>query len=335
MLNRPFIGEWTKMLVDEQFRKCVTFLYADVTEQGVTNRIPIGSAFFVGVRLFDGADNPGHRVIYVVTPRHVIDVPADLWLRMRLKSDGYRDLPIDQRTWVWHRSSDVAIAAIPFSDAFDWRSIPFEVFADREFVEEHSVGEGDEVFFSGLFIGHYGRGAPQPIIRFGNVALMPREPVTVEISKNPRTMTDVEAYLVEARSWGGQSGSPAFLTFSADRYMGSGLMVGAMPPFALLGLVQGIWKDPKGAMAPDPSGEGIIEVNMGISVVIPAYTISEVLMSDEQKALRDTLAKQVKATAGSMVPPEAVRAEDKSEFERFEDLARNLVNTPKPSKEER
>jgi hypothetical protein len=154
-------------------------------------------------------------------------------------------------------------------------------FATREFVAEHHVGEGDEVFFIGLFTHHYGKTAPEPIIRFGNVALMPRELVRIQTSRRARTFSEVEAYLVECRSWGGQSGSPAFVTFSAGREMSSELRVtGTALPYALLGLVQGTWKHREAVIAPDPSGEGVVEINVGISIVIPAYMIVETLMAD-------------------------------------------------------
>jgi hypothetical protein len=272
------------MLVDEQFRRCVTFLYVDSNQSGGVRR-PVGSVFFVGLPALDDPSQGTARLVFAVTARHVIDGSEELWLRMRTNDGGYEDVALRRDAWVLHPTSDVAVALMPVTPTHELRWIGTEMFATREFVAEHGIGEGDDVFFSGLFIGHYGKGVPQPIIRFGNVALMPREPVKVEISKYPRTLAEVEAYLVEARSWGGQSGSPAFLTFSAQRHMGGDLVVGGMPPFALLGLVQGIWTDPQGAKAPDPSGEGVIEVNMGISVVIPAWAIMDLLLGGELAAV--------------------------------------------------
>jgi hypothetical protein len=298
------------MLVDEQFRKCVTFLYADRPANGGTVRVPIGSAFFVGVDIFD-AESPGSTfAIHVVTARHVIDGPDVLWLRMRLKDGGFADIPVDPQAWIQHPTTDVAAAALNSDPAFDWVYIKWDQFATRELVTEKSVGEGDDVFFSGLFVGHYGESVPQPLIRFGNVALMPREPVRIEISKRPKTWAKVEAYLVEARSWGGQSGSPAFLSFPATRQMGGGVTIGGGPPFALLGLVQGIWKDEEAAKATDPSGEGVVEINMGISVVIPAYKIWEVLMDERLKGLRARTAEQMESSRGSLTTSEATSFEE-------------------------
>lgn len=338
-MTRPVVGEWTRLLIDEHFRKCVTFLYAErpTGEGEAARREPVGSAFFVGLPALDDSGTLVGAFRYAVTARHVIDGHDFLWLRIRTKdgdSQSYVDLPVVKDAWATHPSTDVAIAGMGFAASWDVVHVMREHFADQEFSDKHNLhlGEGDEVFFSGLFVGHYGRGVPQPIIRFGNIALMPHEPVTVQISKHPHTLAAIEAYLVEARSWGGQSGSPAFVTFSPDREMGGGLSVGGYPAFALLGLVQGIWTDPQGAKAPDPSGEGVIEVNMGISVVVPAYKILEVLMSDELEQERQDVLDRLKESAGSLAPASATSADESSdEFDQFEDLTRKLVNTPKPS----
>lgn len=337
-MRRPFVGEWTKMLVNEHFRKCVTFLYADEPDRGAVRRVPVGSVFFVGVPAFPNPAEGTGFFVYAVTARHVVDFPAMLWVRMRLTAGGFVDLPVAKDAWTHHPHTDVAVAAIQLDDSFDAAYLSVDLLATRFIAETPNlapIGEGDDLFFSGLFVGHYGKGIPQPIIRFGNIALMPREPVTIEISKHPYTEADVDAYLVEARSWGGQSGSPAFITFSADRELGLGgaFKVGGATPFAVLGLVQGGWRYREGMKAPDPSGEGFVEVNMGISVVIPDYKILEVLMDDDLQTQRDEARKSHRP--GSLALPEAasVAANESDEFGRFEDLTRQLVNTPKPKDE--
>ncbi|MCA1706021.1 MAG: serine protease [Actinobacteria bacterium] len=318
------------MLVNEQFRKCVTFLYADVrNEKGGVDRVPVGSAFYVAVPLFkDMPQSPG--ALYAVTARHVIESPAPLWIRMRTKSGQVMDRPVAPDAWEQHPSTDVAVAGVSAPDGFDLIALGPMNFATEAFVQQHRVGEGDDVFFSGLFVGHSGKTAPQPIIRFGNIALMPREPVRSEISKYLGTEAAIEAYLVEARSWGGQSGSPAFLSLPPQREIGGGITFSDTPPFALLGLVQGAWKDRKGEKAPDPSGEGFVEVNMGISVVVPAYKIMEVLMSDALAGPRAEIAAELEPKRGSMISPEATSVpSDSDEFEQFEALTQKLVSVPK------
>jgi hypothetical protein len=277
------------------------------------------------VNVFPDRSQGVHHELYAVTARHVVDGAGKLWLRMRTPGGGFEDGPVPRDAWELHHQTDVAVVRLN-----EPRGVTFleeEVFITQEFVQTYGVSEGENLFFSGLFVGHYGKGMP-PIVRFGNIALMPREPVTVEISKHPRTFADIEAYLVEARSWGGQSGSPAFASFHLGRNMAGGLREGNMPPFGLLGLVQGIWKDPKGAKAPDPSGEGVIEVNMGISAVVPAYNITEVLMADDFKEQRAEIA--ARSRSGSQMAPSATSAaEAGDEFANFDALATAIVKMPK------
>jgi hypothetical protein len=135
----------------------------------------------------------------------------------------------------------------------------------------------------------------------GNVAMMPREKIIgLEIEKGKPV--DCEAYLIEARSIGGLSGSPAFVcetlkmegaaVASDEHYESSAYFYGS---FFSLGLMHGHW-DVKEQdfnevevrpIQNDPQG-----VNMGIAVVVPAKKILEIitdhpaLISDRLKAER-------------------------------------------------
>ena len=70
-----------------------------------------------------------------------------------------------------------------------------------------------------------------------NIAMIPDEPVTTSLG-------DIKAYLVEARSIGGLSGSPAFVRETGAEGTGS---------FYLLGLMHGHW----GVPAKGRSGMGV------------------------------------------------------------------------------
>ncbi|MCA1703536.1 MAG: hypothetical protein LC808_09870, partial [Actinobacteria bacterium] len=136
----------------------------------------------------------------------------------------------------------------------------------------YEVGEGDEVFFIGLFSEAPGRKRSQPIVRFGNISLMPREPLLLDLGEGSGRIR-ADAYLVEARSWGGYSGSPAFVYFPPDRHLDSLKSKGWGP--ALLGLVQGHYGiEQEVAFTGDILGSGKVPVNAGIAAVIPAQTAS-------------------------------------------------------------
>ena len=77
--------------------------------------------------------------------------------------------------------------------------------ATDKVINDNAIGVGDEVFLTGLFANHIGQQRNLPIIRVGNIALMPEEPV-----QHP-SLGPIDAYLIEARSIGGLSGSPVFV----------------------------------------------------------------------------------------------------------------------------
>jgi hypothetical protein len=167
---------------------------------------------------------------------------------------------------------------------------------------------------TGLFNKMKGRSSNAPVVRTGNVALMPDPGETLSCMKGFR---DAEAYLVEARSIGGLSGSPAFVretlyyesefgprgappeTLRAARLAGCG-------SFYLLGLVHGHWEiDPEERNEPDPMAVAREEpnaVNMGIAVVVPAKKIREVLYHPDLVEARRTQDEEAVRSEGTTTP---------------------------------
>jgi len=171
------------VLIDEQYRKCVAFLYADVREEetNAIRRMPVATVFFVGVEVGSNAFVP-----YAVTARHVVDQSrphGPLYARLNLKAGGVGDLQVDADAWTTHSSTDVAVARIGAIEQADMIVIPASMLATDDFIRDKGISEGDDVFFTGLFNPHPGTQRNQPIVRFGNVSLMPREPLL--LSPNP------------------------------------------------------------------------------------------------------------------------------------------------------
>ena len=283
------------MLIDEQFRKCVTLLSVEGTDRlsGDVGSIPVGTGFFVSVP-FGGDPNRG--VVYVVTALHVLygSRPTHpLQARLNLHSDTwvesgqprFIDIPIPTENWVEHATSDVAVAPMPnLLAAVDARWIDIGTLAGSSYIEQRGVGVGEEVFFTGLFSQHPGRQLFQPIVRFGNISMMPHEKVIVKII--PDTPVPIDAYLVEARSWGGHSGSPAFVYLAPDRNPGS-LTFSSEGFIALLGLVSGHYPIPVSEHYPRDSLDSTVgSANSGIAVVVPSQAILDLLNGDELVAAR-------------------------------------------------
>jgi hypothetical protein len=153
------------------------------------------------------------------------------------------------------------------------------------------------VFTVGLFTYHAGTQRNMPIVRYGNIAMLPDEPIQVEGG-----FADV--YLVEARSIGGLSGSPVFVRKTlalpiTSRYDNERKIEGLGRLF-FLGMMRGHW-DIRESELNKPSfiHDRQRGVNLGIGMVTPAAKILEVLNHPDLAALR---AKREEETRRAMSP---------------------------------
>ena len=113
-------------------------------------------------------------------------------------------------------------------------------------------------------------------MRMGNIAMVPDERIPIT------NFGDMEAYLIEARSIGGLSGSPVFVIEVVDPLDRR---------IHLLGLIQGHW-DVKPETIIDEATEDSetrAGVNVGIAIVTPASKILEIINCNEMQKLRDDL----------------------------------------------
>ncbi len=288
------VGEDTAMIVNPQFRKCVTFLYVDKKDEdtGQIRRVPAASAFFVSVPLENRKDS---HAVYIVTARHVIGMSRPygrLFARLNLQGGKFIDVETSQDNWIQHLDTDVAVIPTLLPKNPGFRTIPIDLLADSEFIEKKEISEGDEIFFSGLFQAYPGIERMQPILRFGNISLMPYEKVPVKITPGSDVHTPIDAYLVESRSWGGNSGSPAFIYFPANRKPG---LINIGPTiYKLLGLVSGHYEIPRLVkFVGDILGKGAVDINTGIAVIIPSEKIIEVLESEKLVEHRNLIQKNL------------------------------------------
>ena len=242
-----------------------------------------GTAFIVGV-IMEG--NVG--LAHLVTARHVAKAiePDGAVIAMNGK-DG---LPVFLRTgaqkWFYHPTEEesVDVAVMPFGSPrfkeYDIEWIPEEVFVTKERIAEFEIGLGDELVIIGLFTRFYGQTKLTPLVRTGNIAMMPTEKLPT------RDFGDMEAYLVEGRSIGGLSGSPVFVRntvkMPTQTAKGKPAFIAGLGQSHLLGLVHGHWDLPVSFSATEREEA----VNMGVSIVVPAKKILETLHHPELDALR-------------------------------------------------
>lgn len=251
------------MRVQEDTRQCVIFLCRE-------DKTIVGTAFLVVVPT---KNQPNASFLHLVTARHIAEKidGTTFFIRANNKQNSFTYLKGEKTRWFYHHtddSVDVAVAPFWLTPDIDYRTIPLDIFLSDETLVQGKIGIGDEVYITGLF--HYVAGSKrnQPIVRIGNLAMIPTEPILTKKFGN------IEAYLIEARSIGGRSGSPVFVRESFPR---SG-------KHYLLGLMHGHWR----------TSESYGNVNIGIAVVIPAKKILEVLNHPFLVNLRSKEEKEIK-----------------------------------------
>ncbi len=305
------------MLVDPFYRRCVAYVMMDLPDGGDVKRTPAGTAFFVAHPV-----SRNESIIYAVTAGHVIEageVKGAKGLALRVAPYGgreFKDIPMSSESWEKHPGSDVAVARLPgIPEDVQIQTYPIESLAIKEILEGRRppVGEGDEVFFVGLFHRFPGEQQILPVARFGNIALMPYEPVMARTSvRQDAPSKPISAYLVEARSWGGHSGSPAWVYFPTTRTPSESLTwndLGATQPL-LLGLVQGHYAiDPHEDFIGDLAHERSLAANAGIAIVVPAEHILEVIrgeaLSKDRQQIEDEIRRERQLTRAVVQTPKA------------------------------
>jgi len=163
-----------------------------------------------------------------------------------------------------------------------------------------TIGLGAQIAIVGLFRSHYGKNRNVPIVRVGNISALPGEPVFT------RYTGYISAYLVEARSISGLSGSPVFVLQNEAVMLANTLKSSAPQQHAaLLGLMHGHFDVPnlnEDVVADEETPER--SVHTGIGVVVPVHKILETARHPELIAMRQALVEQVRKDGadGSFVP---------------------------------
>jgi hypothetical protein len=305
--------------------KTTAFLCLEQVGVGGVQPVPVATAFFV----FDRSVAAPYPV-WVVTARHCIQEARasgrQMYLRVNTK-DSFVDIPTNPDDWHESTSSDVALAYWLGPPECVITSVPLDQFVGADY-RYHGAADlpiaadiakmggqlvlvGHEVFFVGLFSQHAGRERNLPIARFGAVSRQPSEPISVQRSDG--SIEELEGYLVEARSWGGHSGSPVFWYYpisevffvpdptarpmnrEARRRAGAKAANQRQIPIsreggliALLGLVSAHFDIPQQAQTQgDVLGQVVTNINAGIAVVTPAHHIRELIESEPVQEERD------------------------------------------------
>lgn len=324
------------MQVPDAMRKAVVFLYC--TRKG--QRVVAGTGFFVGCPIV-GHPNPAipeSTFAVLLTANHVIAAirqhsdDGKVFVRFNTLDDGSDTHECRVDDWL-HEASDVDCALLMWrplpeqnADMVSWdisRSV-----ANDEVIRREGIGLGDEVFTVGLFRSHAGRARIEPIVRIGNIAAMPAEPIKT------RMLGDMHAIFIESRSIGGLSGSPVFVHqgfLGVDREKGQLVYDVGGRPFYLLGLMHGHWD----AMDVEPDklliDQDVGKINSGIAIVVPIQQIMETyapLLRHISERLLEAWLIENEPTPDTAIANDA-DGDDGGEFDSFDALASKLVQVPK------
>jgi hypothetical protein len=292
--------------------KCVAFL--GIKKGG--KFLPRATCFFVQYTEF------GHSFCHLVTAEHVVSgllsKGHDLWLRVNVygkKGAMTFAIPDAGKVFRFHpnnenEATDVAICpcAPQFQDEetgetvhIAMRALRLDADAEDGFLPrgdfaEKRIGLGAEIAIIGLFRSHYGTNQNIPIVRVGNIAAMPGEPVHTDYAGY------IKAYLIEARSIAGLSGSPVLIFPDSAVILAEGIAKRRIDQqgCALLGLMHGHFDVPnlnEDVVADEDAPER--GVHTGIGVVVPVEKIVETLRHPDLTAMRKETAERLRKEKGA------------------------------------
>lgn len=142
------------------------------------------------------------------------------------------------------------------------------------------IAEGDPVLFAGFFYQYPGQKKIEPIVRQGIIAMMPDEELTTTLGRLG------QVYLADVHVFGGNSGSPVLVNLSGMR--NGGFLVGGFP-YRLLGIVSGYYYETEDFhLETATTLSGTTNANSGISIVVPAEQLKQLLESPELRRQRDS-----------------------------------------------
>lgn len=268
--------------INDKLLDCAVYLYPSEKAAKAGERAG-GSGFLVGVQSTRVDD---FFFTYIVTNSHIIRESRAGFVRLNTTINQMAILPSDLKHWIHHPDGD-DLAAITVGlkpGLFKFNFIPDSIFINDQIIKDFDIGVGDEVVMVGRFINHEGKQKNLPAARFGNVSMMPIEPIT-----QPRRGIAQESFLVEMRSISGFSGSPVLVTIDPSiprpksKTMQGTIRIGSEFPIWLLGVDWGHIRDSYSVIDRDGNlhPEKLkVKTNTNMAAVVPAWKLRELLDED-------------------------------------------------------
>lgn len=264
------------MKIPDDIRKCVLFIGYKSSEKEYSM---LGSGFLFGFNL--------NVPQFVVTAKHIIDKIKSknlVHVCFRINnSEGQSEwVETNIEQWRSHKTDsqvDVSFLPTQFKSGLDLLALPSSYGITNEKIEKDNIGLGDEVFITGLFRHHFGNKKNIPIVRVGNISSLHEEKIVV------RKGVEIDAYLIEARSIGGLSGSPVFVNLGLIRPKdGLPFRVSDHPNnVVFLGLIHGhfdVKNTEVDANTTIDDGLSLSQINTGMAIVVPYHVIVDTIKSN-------------------------------------------------------
>jgi hypothetical protein len=177
--------------------------------------------------------------------------------------------------WTISGTDDLAVLRLPLDHAkHKFSFVAEEQFLTEQDLDDYLIGPGDEAVLLGRFVNHEGSQRNTPSARFGNISMMPGEPVA-----HPDGYPQV-SFLTEIHSIGGYSGSPVVTYIPPEELPYRRSPKRGCRPW-LLGVDWGHMDDWYKVRLPDRvtehSGGLGVKHNTGMAYVVPAWRLRTLL----------------------------------------------------------
>lgn len=321
--------------IPKKLEDCVFFLFAK-TDTGLVGPLATG---FIVARFDRRADGSQFHHTYAVTNAHTAPDGASV-IRMTMIGGQTKTIDLEPHEWEFIPGGD-DLAAADITDCFGkedelhYRCLLEEVFVTEQLMSDALVGIGEDGFMLGLFADAPGRTSPgeernAPVGRFGNLAAIASEDHPIEQANGQRR----PSFIFDLRSRSGFSGSPVFIyrTIASDLtdFLTYSSSHDRLPQktdknrfLKLLGVHCGQYpeliefkeqkfhklKKEGDAEAVTLEDESKLMVPSSMTVVVPAWQVTNLLNTKRFEDQRRARAKRTSGEIGVRAVPEAVVVE--------------------------
>lgn len=232
---------------------------------------------------------------YAVTNWHVVCRDGYSTIRINTR-EGADIISFDPSEWFFMPEFDIAVIPMPLNFGNHKAAmISTDSFVNKDlFYNFRMLGVGSDVFMIGRFIDHDGGQTNRPAARFGNISVLPA-PI---MQPNHKA---ADAFCIDMHSRTGYSGSPVFvyrlpgMEFSRHtpgantEYLGLlGIHFAQFPDLMELKSQEKAEAEAKSLIVEGKYVKGL----SGMTCVLPAWTILEVLKMPKLRQMRDDHAKE-------------------------------------------